>query len=167
MSDKIAIYPGSFDPVTNGHIDIIKRSSRIFSKIIVAILKNYEKEPLFSVNERMELIKNALCKDEGIEITSFDGLLVDFAAKVNAKIIIRGLREISDFEYEFQMALMNRRLNENIETVFMMPKAEYSYLSSSLVREIATLDGNIKGLVPDNVREALLETLNIRKKSNQ
>ncbi len=160
MSDKIAVYPGSFDPVTNGHIDIIKRSSRIFSKVIVAILNNYEKVPLFTVEERIDLIRKALCTDKGIEITSFDGLLVDFAASVKARIIVRGLREVSDFEYEFQMALMNRRLNESIETVFMMPKAEYSYLSSSVIREIASLNGNIKGLVPENVREALLKTLN-------
>ncbi|NLO83458.1 MAG: pantetheine-phosphate adenylyltransferase [Clostridiales bacterium] len=148
---KIAVYPGSFDPITNGHMDIIKRASRIFDKLIVAVVRNPNKVSMFTVNERMDLIRKAVAGLPNVEIDHFEGLLVDFMRSKNARVIIKGLRAISDFEYEFQMALMNRKLDPNIETLFMMTNYKYSYLSSSVVKEIGRLGGCIGDLVPDEV----------------
>ncbi|MFQ6082569.1 MAG: pantetheine-phosphate adenylyltransferase [Candidatus Aminicenantia bacterium] len=153
--ERIAIYPGSFDPITNGHVDIIERGVKIFDKIIIAALENPEKNYFFSVEERVEIIRRIFSNRENIEVESFKGLLVDFAKNKNAQVVIRGLRAISDFEYEFQMALMNRKLNPDIETFFMTPKIDYSYLSSRLVKEIYMLGGCIKDLVPPIVEEEL------------
>jgi len=150
-----AVYPGTFDPVTNGHIDIIERGSVIFDEVIVAILKNPEKEPLFSVRERVEMISHTVSALPNVSVDTFDGLLVDYAEKVGAQVIMRGLRAISDFEYELQMAMMNRRLRKTIETVFMMPNETYSYVSSKLVKEIARLGGTPAGLVPLEVEKKL------------
>jgi pantetheine-phosphate adenylyltransferase len=154
---RIALYPGSFDPLTLGHVDIIERGSSLFDTIIVAVLKNVDKQPMFTVDERLEMIGKTFEKLENVEADSFSGLLVDYAARRNATAIVRGIRAISDFEYEFQMALMNRRLAPAIETVFMMPAEEYSYVSSRLVKEVATLGGNINGLVPEIVEKRLYE----------
>ena len=139
---KIAIYPGSFDPLTNGHLDIIKRASRLFDKVIVAILVNADKSPLFNSQQRLEMLKNSVDQDlPNVQVDTFGGLLVDYALRHNAQVIIRGIRAVSDYEYELQMALMNRRMEPQIETVFMMPAEAYSYLSSRLVREIFQLGG--------------------------
>lgn len=149
---KIVVYPGSFDPITNGHLDIIQRASKIFDRVIVAVLENPEKKnPLFNVNERVELIKRVTKDIENVEVESFRGLLIDFMRKKESKIIIKGLRAVSDFEYEFQMALMNNKLDENIETLFMMTSSQYSYLSSSSVKQVAMYGGCLKGLVPDEI----------------
>lgn len=156
-AERIALYPGSFDPLTLGHVDIIKRGSSLFDTIIVAVLENVEKIPMFTVEERLEMIGETFAKLDNVEADSFSGLLVDYAAKRNATAIVRGIRAISDFEYEFQMALMNRRLAPSIETVFMMPAEEYSYVSSRLVKEVAKLGGNITGLVPKVVEKRLYE----------
>ncbi|MBF0542744.1 MAG: pantetheine-phosphate adenylyltransferase [Nitrospirae bacterium] len=152
---KIAIYPGTFDPITNGHIDIAKRSVRLFDKLIVAVLNNPKKTPLFTVNERVELIREVLKDEVTIEVDYFNGLLVDYANKKQGCAIIRGLRAISDFEYEMQMSLINRRLNPNIDTFFKMPSEEYTFLTSSAVKEIASLGGSVAGLVPRVVEKAL------------
>lgn len=146
---RIAIYPGSFDPITNGHLDIIKRGAKAFDKLIVAVLINVDKKGLFNIEERVELIKMATEDIENVEVVSFEGLLVDFAKMNNSNVILKGLRAVSDFEYEFQMALMNSKLDPDIETVFMMTSAECSYLSSSSVKQVAKFGGCIKGLVPD------------------
>ena len=159
MSDTIAVYPGSFDPVTNGHLDIIERGARIFDRVVVAILKNPEKEPMFSLEERRDLLARSVSGMERVEVDSFQGLLVDYARRRRARVIVRGLRAVSDFEYEFQMALMNRRLDAEIETVFMVPREDYAYVSSGLVKEVAGLDGDISGLVPDAVERALRDRL--------
>ncbi len=151
----IAIYPGSFDPLTNGHIDIIERGARLFDRIIVAILMNIEKRPLFTVAERVEICREAFRKYTNVEIDTFDGLLVDYVGRKQAKVIVRGLRAISDFEYELQMALMNRRLNQEVETVFMMPAEPYTYVSSRLVKEVVALGGSVEGLVPPGVEARL------------
>ncbi|NIA29282.1 MAG: pantetheine-phosphate adenylyltransferase [Actinobacteria bacterium] len=158
MSDncKIAVYPGSFDPITYGHIDIIKRASIIFDKVIVAVAKNILKEPLFSVEERMVLIEHSIREIPHINVESFDGLLVDYASRKQANAVIRGLRAVSDFEYELQMALMNRKLNESVITVFLMPHEKYSYLNSSIVKEVARFGGNVDSFVPPFVQEKLL-----------
>ena len=148
---KTAVYPGSFDPITNGHMDIIKRASRIFDKLIVAVVRNPNKVSTFTVNERMEIIRKTVAELPNVEIDYFEGLLVDFMKSRNAQVIIKGLRAISDFEYEFQMALMNRKLDPNIETMFMMTNYKYSYLSSSEEKEIGRLGGCIGELVPDVV----------------
>lgn len=148
---KIAVYPGSFDPVTMGHLDIIKRSSDIFDRIIIGVLINGTKQPLFSVDERIDMIKRITKDIDNVEVLSFSGLLVDFMKQNNANIIIRGLRMISDFENEFQMALMNKKLDNNIETLFMMTNSRYSYISSSLIKEIAKFDGCLKDLIPDEL----------------
>jgi len=153
--EKIAVYPGSFDPVTNGHIDLIQRSAALFDKIVVAILRNSGKTPLFSVDERREMLESATRDVSNIVITDFSGLLVDFAERISATVIIRGIRAISDYEYELQMALMNRRLSNRVETVFMLPAETYSYLSSKLVKEIASHGGAISGLVPKEVERRL------------
>jgi pantetheine-phosphate adenylyltransferase len=148
---RVAIYPGSFDPLTNGHVDIITRGAAIFDRIIVGILNNREKSPLFSVKERVEMAEEVFAGEPRVAVLSFDGLLVDFARQQGAQVIVRGLRAISDFEYEFQMALMNRRLVPDLETVFMMPAEAYTYISSRLIREVFALGGPIAGLVPDVV----------------
>jgi pantetheine-phosphate adenylyltransferase len=154
---SLALFPGSFDPITNGHLDIIARSLSVFDELMVAILVNPEKRPLFSVEERLGIIQEAFASEKRVRVETFSGLLVEYAARVEASVIVRGLRAISDFEYEFQMALMNRRLNPSIETVFMMPAEKYSYLSSRLVKEVFELGGSITGLVPDVVERRLAE----------
>lgn len=145
---KSAVYPGTFDPITNGHIDIIKRSLRIFDRVVIAVAPNPKKTPLFDINERIFMIEEATKGMKNIEIEPFEGLLVDYIRQKGAIAIIRGLRAVSDFEYEFQMALMNRKLSDRIETVFMMPSEEYSYLTSSLIKEVASYGGEVKDLVP-------------------
>jgi pantetheine-phosphate adenylyltransferase len=150
-----AVYPGSFDPVTNGHIDLIQRSSALFDKVIVAILRNTEKAPLFSINERTVMLEEAVRDFKNVSVVSFAGLLVDFVEQSEASVIVRGIRAISDYEYELQMALMNRRLSSKVETVFMLPAESYSYLSSKLVKEIAMHGGTIHGLVPAGVEKRL------------
>jgi pantetheine-phosphate adenylyltransferase len=150
-----AVYPGSFDPVTMGHIDLIQRSAALFDSVVVAILRNTEKTPLFTVEERTVMLENAVKDIKNVSIVSFAGLLVEFAEQINATIIVRGIRAISDYEYELQMALMNRRLSNKVETVFMLPAESYSFLSSRLVKEIAQHGGPISGLVPAGVEEQL------------
>jgi pantetheine-phosphate adenylyltransferase len=150
-----AIVPGSFDPVTNGHLDIIQRASELFSHVTVAVARNSAKTPVFTVEERVELLQEVCGHLTNVSIETFEGLLTEYAASVHAKAIVRGLRAVSDFEYELQMALMNRRLHPEIETTFMMTGAEYSYLSSSIVKEIARLGGDVEGLVPEIVRQRL------------
>jgi pantetheine-phosphate adenylyltransferase len=157
VRDSLAIYPGSFDPITNGHVDIIDRGLRIFEQIIVAVLENPKKESLFTTEERVAMIQEIFRTEPRVKVQSFDGLLVDFARKHQAGIVIRGLRAVSDFEYEFQMALMNRKLNPDLETLFMMPNLNYTFLSSRLVKEIYMLGGCIKGLVPEAVEKRLRE----------
>jgi pantetheine-phosphate adenylyltransferase len=152
---RIAIYPGSFDPLTNGHVDIIERGARIFDQIVVAILANVEKTPLFSELERVALIQEVFKDRPNVQVDTFDGLLVDYAQRKNASVLVRGLRAVSDFEYEFQMALMNRHLAPGIETVFMMPAEQYTYISSRLIKEVFMLNGKIDGLVPPVVEERL------------
>jgi pantetheine-phosphate adenylyltransferase len=151
-----AVYPGSFDPLTNGHLDLIERSLRIFDEVVVAVVTNPAKSALFTDQERVEMIREATRGFREIEIVIFDGLLVDLVAKVGGRAIVRGLRAISDFEYEFQMALMNRKLREDVETVFMMPHEAYSYISSRLVKEVASYGGAVTGLVPPAVERRLL-----------
>ncbi len=155
----ICVYPGSFDPVTSGHLDIINRAAGICSRLVVAVGSNEGKRPAFSVEERIELIKCAVEGQAGIEVTSFSGLLVDFLRKVGSKTVIKGLRAMSDFEYEFQMALLNKNLDPGMETLFMMTSVNYSYLSSSAVKEIAKNGGNIDGLVPDCIKDRIVEKL--------
>jgi pantetheine-phosphate adenylyltransferase len=157
-----AVYPGSFDPVTNGHIDLIQRSAALFDKVIIAILRNAEKTPLFSVEERISMLEEAVKNLKNVSVTSFRGLLVDFAEQIEASVIIRGIRAISDYEYELQMALMNRRLSSKVETVFMLPAESYSYLSSKLIKEIAQHGGAIRGLVPEDVEKRLYSKFQIR-----
>ena len=157
MSKRVAVYPGSFDPIHNGHLDIVEKSRRVFDEVIVAVLGNEAKEPVFSVAERVEMVTHEIRHCEDCRVESFSGLLVDFMRRVEAQIIIRGLRAVSDFEYEFQMALMNRRLEPQIETVFMVPQSEYIYLSSRLVKEVFFLGGNLQGLVPARILERLGE----------
>jgi pantetheine-phosphate adenylyltransferase len=156
-SRSLALFPGSFDPITNGHLDIIARSLSVFDEVMIAILVNPEKRPLFTVDERLAIIREAYQGEKRVRVDTFSGLLVEYAQKVQASVIVRGLRAISDFEYEFQMALMNRRLNPAIETVFMMPAEKYSYLSSRLVKEVFELGGSIAGLVPDVAERRLAE----------
>jgi len=155
MKTSIAIYPGSFDPVTNGHLDLIERGEKMFDTLIVAVLRNVEKQPLFTVPERIEMMREVTKQWSGVEVEVFDGLLVDYARKRGAGVILRGIRAVSDYEYELQMALMNRKLEPRLETVFMLPGLSYSYLSSKLVREIAQLGGPLTGLVPDIVEQRI------------
>jgi len=154
---KIAIYPGSFDPITNGHLDIIKRARSLFNKVIIAVNNNPLKTFLFTAQERVEMIKELFNVSEGIEVESFQGLLVQYAKKKGARFIIRGLRALSDFEYEFQMDLMNRKLNPGIQTIYLMTNQRYSYLSSGIIKEIVRLGGSAEGLIPDLVEKKLLE----------
>ena len=151
----VAVFPGSFDPLTNGHVDIITRGTRLFDRIIVAILVNAEKQPLFSMEERVEIAREVFKDMPSVEVDTFAGLLVDYVERRKAHAIVRGLRAMSDFEYEFQMALMNQRLNGRIETVFMMPAEQYTYISSRLIKEVFALGGRVHGLVPDMVEERL------------
>jgi pantetheine-phosphate adenylyltransferase len=155
----LAIYPGSFDPPTNGHLDLIGRGAKIFDELAVAILRNPEKSPMFSLAERLELLRQLTAEFENVRIDTFDGLMVEYAKSQNATCILRGIRAISDYEYELQMALMNRKLEPTLETVFMMPADKYSYISSRLVREVAQAGGPVKGLVPELVEEKLREKL--------
>ena len=150
-----AIYPGSFDPVTNGHVDVVERARKLFDEVIVAVAHNDEKQPLFPLPERLDLLQQTVGKMENVRIAQFHGLLVNFAAAQEASAVIRGLRAVSDFEFEFQMALMNRKLESSVETIFLMPKEEYTYLSSRLVKEIARLGGDVSKFVPDLVAKAL------------
>jgi len=155
MRTSIAIYPGSFDPVTNGHLDLIERGEKMFDVLIVAVLRNAEKAPMFGVPERVDMLRDVTKQWPGVEVDVFDGLLVDYARKRGAGVILRGIRAVSDYEYELQMALMNRKLEPRLETVFMLPGEPYSFLSSKLVREIAHFGGPLKGLVPDIVEQRL------------
>jgi pantetheine-phosphate adenylyltransferase len=155
MKTSIALYPGSFDPVTNGHLDLIERGEKVFDLLIVAVLKNADKQPLFSIPERVEMLRDVVKKWASVEVAVFDGLLVEYARKRGAGVVLRGIRAISDYEYELQMALMNRKLEPRLETVFMLPGETYSYLSAKLVREIAQLGGPLDGLVPPAVGERL------------
>ena len=152
---KRAIYPGSFDPVTNGHLDVVDRARKLFDQVIVAVADNDEKQPLFSLEERLDLLKQTVGKIDNVQIAQFDGLLVEFAIEQKASAVIRGLRAVSDFEFEFQMALMNRKLKDSVETIFLMPKEEYTYLSSRLVKEIARLGGDVSKFAPGVVAGAL------------
>lgn len=155
----IVVYPGSFDPVTNGHLDIIERCSKKFEKVIVAVLNNPSKKPMFTVEERVELLKKVTKEYENVEIDSFSGLLVEYVRKRNISFIIKGLRAVSDFEYELQMAMMNRTLDNNVETFFLMTNSKYSFLSSSLVKEVAKLNGDISNIVPKEVEKAILNKI--------
>jgi len=158
-----AIYPGSFDPVTYGHIDLIKRAQEIFSEVIVSVAHNPQKHPLFSVKERVEMLKKATEDMPGVTVESFDGLVVDYALKHKSKVLIRGLRMISDFEYEFQMALTNRKLNPQVETIFLMPQESFSYISSKLLKEAAFLGADLSAFLPDYVEKALRRKLKSKK----
>ncbi len=155
MDNVVAIYPGSFDPLTNGHVDIIHRGARLFDRIVIAVLINLEKAPLFTVPERVEIAREAFRGHANVEVDTFDGLLVDYARKRGAGVIVKGLRAVSDFEFEMQMALMNRRLNPEVETVFMMPTQPYTYVSSRLVKEVVALGGSVHGLFPESVEKRL------------
>jgi len=155
----VALYPGSFDPITNGHLDLIQRGSALFDKLIVAILRNEEKKVLFSVAERIEMLNEVTCGLPNVQVGSFDGLLVDYAAECGASVILRGIRAVSDYEYELQMALMNRRLKPEIETVFLMAGEAHSFISSRLVKEVIRLGGNISGLVPPSIEGRLRKRL--------
>ncbi len=161
MRERRAIYPGSFDPITNGHVDIIERGLKIFDQIIIAVLENPKKESLFTTEERVTMIKEIFASEPRVKVKSFNGLLVDFAKKNKARVIIRGLRAVSDFEYEFQMALMNRKLYPELETLFMMPNLNYIFLSSRLVKEIYMFGGCLKNLVPEIVENYLRKKFQI------
>jgi len=152
---KLAVYPGSFDPLTNGHVDIIERGIHLFDKIIVAVLVNVEKSPLFTMQERIEILRDVFKGQPNVDVDTFEGLLVDYVATRQADVIVRGLRALSDFETEFQMALMNRRLSPHVETVFMMPAEKYTYISSRLIKEVFSLGGQVHGLVPEIVESRL------------
>lgn len=164
MPEMSAMYPGSFDPITNGHVDIIERGLKVFDRIVVAVLENPKKAPLFTTKERVRMIQDIFASKKEVEVRAFDGLLVDFARARGTGVVMRGLRAISDFEYEFQMALMNRNLAPDIETFFMMPNVNYSFLSSNLVREVAALGGSVEGLVPGPVARKLRDKIKKSKK---
>src|ERR1035441_10095776 len=152
---RTAIYPGSFDPLTNGHLDVIQRAAKLFDRVIVAVAQNDTKQPLFTLAERLALVRAAIKHLPHVEADSFDGLLIEYAARQKAQAVVRGLRAVSDFEFEFQLALMNRKLNENVEAIFMMPKDTYTFLSSRIVKEIARLGGDVSSFVPAHVQNAL------------
>jgi pantetheine-phosphate adenylyltransferase len=156
---RTAIYPGSFDPLTNGHLDVIERAVKLFDRVVVAVARNEGKQPMFDLEERLDLVRGAIKNIPNVEADSFDSLLVDYVNQRNAQAIVRGLRAVSDFEFEFQLALMNRKLNEKVETIFMMPKDTYTFLSSRIIKEIARLGGDISAFVPAHVRTALIEKL--------
>ena len=160
----VALYPGSFDPITNGHIDIAVRASNIFSKVIVVVADNPQKHCLFTIDERVDMVQEALKQIKNIEVVRYRGLIVDCVDKYDASVIIRGLRALSDFDYEFQMAFTNRELNSRADTIFLMPSVEYTYLSSTMIRQIAQLGGEVRGLLPDCVRKKLLEKYGQNKK---
>ena len=157
MTNVVAIYPGSFDPLTNGHVDIIRRGAHLFDRIIIAVLINLEKAPLFTVPERVEIAREIFAGNTNVEVDTFDGLLVEYARSRGAGVIVKGLRAVSDFEFEMQMALMNRKLRPDVETVFMMPTQPYTYVSSRLVKEVVALGGSVHGLVPESVEKRLRE----------
>jgi pantetheine-phosphate adenylyltransferase len=159
LNKGIAVYPGSFDPPTNGHLDLIERGSKMFEQLVVAILRNSEKTPMFSLAERLEMLRQLTADWSNVRIDTFDGLMVEYAKSIDAMCVLRGIRAISDYEYELQMALMNRKLEPTLETVFMMPADKYSYVSSRLVREVAQAGGPVKGLVPEVVEQKLREKL--------
>jgi pantetheine-phosphate adenylyltransferase len=159
LNKGIAIYPGSFDPPTNGHLDLIERGSKMFEQLVVAILRNSEKSPMFSLAERLDMLCQLTAEWSNVRIDTFDGLMVEYAKSIDAMCVLRGIRAISDYEYELQMALMNRKLEPTLETVFMMPAVSYSYVSSRLVREVAQAGGPVKGLVPEAVEQKLREKL--------
>lgn len=156
---KIAIYPGTFDPVTNGHLDILQRAASVFGEVYIAVAHNLHKNPLFTIDERIEMVKRCTSQYSNVKIDQFNGLAVEYARQVGASVIIRGLRAISDFDYEFQMALMNRHMNDNIDTVFFMPHEDYTYLSSSTVREIVRFGGDVAEFVPEYVKNELIRKL--------
>jgi pantetheine-phosphate adenylyltransferase len=164
---RTAIYPGSFDPLTNGHLDVVQRAARLFDRVIVAVAENEGKNPLFSQAERVALVKQSVARLSNVRVDSFNGLLVDYVAERKAQAIVRGLRAVSDFEFEFQLALMNRKLDESIETIFMMPKDTYTFLSSRIVKEIARLGGDVRPFVPVPVRAALFKKLKPGKKTSK
>ncbi|HLE33525.1 MAG TPA: pantetheine-phosphate adenylyltransferase [Bacteroidota bacterium] len=164
---RIAIYPGTFDPITNGHIDILERALKLFDRIIITVARNSAKSPLFSDQERLDLIKAVVRKYKNVEVDSFDGLLVSYARQKKATAIVRGLRAISDFEFELQMALMNRKLDDTFETVFLMPNAKYTYLNSSIVREIARLGGEVSDFVPPLVRVTLERKIQLSRSTSK
>lgn len=161
---RTVIYPGSFDPLTNGHLDVVQRAAKLFDRVIVAVASNEGKKPLFSQHERLDLVAKCVKHLPNVEVDAFDCLLVEYVEKQSAQAIIRGLRAVSDFEFEFQLALMNRKLNERIETIFMMPKDTYTFLSSRIVKEIARLGGDVEAFVPPPVRKALIARLRPRRK---
>ncbi|MCU1350605.1 MAG: phosphopantetheine adenylyltransferase [Acidobacteria bacterium] len=158
---RTAVYPGSFDPLTNGHLDIIRRATRLFDRVVVAVLENEGKSPLFTVAERKELIQRSIADIPNVEVQSFRGLLVDFMQSMNANVVVRGIRAVSDYEYELQMALMNRELNAGVETIFMLPAVEFTYVSSRLVKEVFRLGGDIARLVPPAVLDSLAARLRV------
>lgn len=159
---KVAVYPGSFDPITLGHLDVITRGAKVFDKVIVGVLVNSDKDGLFDLEERVELIKSVTSDLKNVEVVSFNGLLIDFMKQCEANVILKGLRALSDFEYEFQMALMNNKLDPEIETLFMMTSAQYSYLSSSAVKQVAKFGGNLDGLVPSEIIPIVREKINMK-----
>ncbi len=159
---RTAIYPGSFDPLTNGHLDVIERAAKLFDRVVVAVAKNDSKNPLFTLAERLAMVKAAIRHLPHVEADSFEGLLIEYVARQKAQAVVRGLRAVSDFEFEFQLALMNRKLNDNFETIFMMPKDTYTFLSSRIVKEIARLGGDVSSFVPPHVKTALIKKLKPR-----
>jgi pantetheine-phosphate adenylyltransferase len=156
---RTAIYPGSFDPLTNGHLDVVQRAAKLFDRVVIAVAENEGKNPTFTLNERLALVKKSIAHLPNVEADAFDSLLVEYVVRQNAQVIVRGLRAVSDFEFEFQLALMNRKLDENVETIFMMPKDTYTFLSSRIVKEIARLGGDVGAFVPPHVQTALLKKL--------
>ena len=161
---QIAIYPGTFDPITNGHIDIIKRAAKLFDKVIVAVAHNTGKTPLFTMEERKEMIAEVVKECDHVEVDIFSGLIVEYCHQQGASVLIRGLRALSDFEYEFQMALLNRKIGKDVESVFLMPKEKYTYLSSSMIKEIAFLNGDVSAFVPLHVKNKLIKKIEIKEK---
>lgn len=161
---RYAIYPGTFDPITYGHLDIIKRAAKLFDKVIVAVAQNTGKTPLFTMEERKDMIIESVKNIDGVEVDVFSGLIVEYCEQQGATALIRGLRAVSDFEYEFQMALLNRKLSKDVESVFLMPKEKYTYLNSSMIKEIATFGGNVSCFVPDYVKQKLINKFDIKEK---